>query len=134
MNKNIIIPFKKRVVKPNAPVEVYRCLNRQGRVFSIRQNGYVVGHTNRLLLEGCEFVVGRSGKERAIRTKQRNVHAYIRGYISDKPYVSKAYVDNVLIKYNPFADGGFFAGGVEVKRMSEVLVHSSGVRVGMGVN
>lgn len=89
------------------PVEIYRCLTRKGHVFSVRQNGLVVGHTSNFCIKDCEYFINKSGKDRAINTGQRNVHAYVKGYISDTDKNIVNYYTFEL-KYDPFSKGGFF--------------------------
>jgi hypothetical protein len=58
-------------------VEVY--FNVRRRVFSVRENGKVIGHTMRILLEGAHFVVQEGGRQRVLRTGHKHVHAWVRG-------------------------------------------------------
>lgn len=80
----MISSYKNREVDLSKPVEMYRCLNRKGFTFSIRQGGKVVGHTSDITLFNCELVVNKSGKDRCIKSMQRNVHAFVRGTVGDK--------------------------------------------------
>ena len=101
---NQIIPYKSREFNINKPVEIYRCLNRHGKVYSIRQNGVVVAHTNSIQLHDCEFVINPSGKKRVFKTKQRNVHAFIKGFIQHETHHITM---SGFITYNPFKDQHF---------------------------
>lgn len=98
-------PFKGRKLDVSSCVYVYRCLNRKGIIYSIKQKGYVVGHvdatTQNLTLENCDFIINKSGKERACKTHVRNVYAYIKGNITHN-FLRQKY-DGVLT-YNPFDD------------------------------
>jgi len=76
--------YKERQVDASKPVQVYRCLPRKGRVFSVRQEGLVVGHTEEVVLKDCKFKVNKSGHKRYLREKQRNVHAFIEGYLGQE--------------------------------------------------
>lgn len=78
---NKITPFKGRKIKMDKPVEVYRNLNRKGRVFSIRQNGLVVGHTTNLMLTDVKFYVNKSASKRVKERQKRYVHAWIIGMV-----------------------------------------------------
>lgn len=98
-----IIPFKGREVDLSKRVHVYRCLNRKGRIFSVRQNGYVVGHTEEITLKDVKFVVNKAGKNKAIETMQRNVHAYIDGLITS----NNSFEGITPITYNPFVHRKF---------------------------
>lgn len=95
--------YKNRKLIYDKPFEVYRCLNRKGRIYSIRQNGLVVGHTDSLSMTNVELVVNSGGKKQAIKTMQRNVHAFVRGYINS----SISYDGIKQLTYNPFSELGF---------------------------
>lgn len=117
-------PFKSRSIDPTKPVDVYRCLNRKGKVYSIRQNGLVVAHTERLILTGCTFIVNPGGKRRAIESQERNVHAYVRGMITEeRPKGAK-----LNLKYNPYNERGFYNDLVgEVSGAQWVLIQGGRV-------
>jgi hypothetical protein len=119
-----IQPYKGRAVDINKKVHVYRCLNRKGHVFSIRQNGYVVGHTTEVHLKNVGFIVNSSGKKRAIETQQRNVHAYIEGLISDEVCYGQS-----QITYNPYNELGFHLKGTEseITKSQKVCINNKGV-------
>jgi len=69
MRFNEIISFKGRTLNAEKPIHVYRNLNRSGKVYSIRQQGVVVGHTTAICLRQCTFVVNGSGKDREDHVK-----------------------------------------------------------------
>src|SRR5690554_667673 len=77
-------PYKNREINLEKEVEVYRCLNRKGKVYSIKQDGLVVAHTDALTMRDVKFIINQSGKKRCIDKKVRNVHAYIKGKIATK--------------------------------------------------
>ena len=60
-------------------VEVYFNLHR--KLFSVRncKTGRVVHHTQRIWIEDPEFVVRKAGREKVLREKKKNVHAFVRG-------------------------------------------------------
>ena len=62
---------------PGEEVEVY--FNVRRRVFSVRQNGKVIGHTGRILLDNVRFIVREAGRQRVLQTGCKNVHAWVRG-------------------------------------------------------
>lgn len=99
--------YKDRELDPALPVEVYRCLNRKGRQFSIRQRGHPRAHTTSIKLENVEFKVNPSGKRRARESGIRSVHATLHGRITNKE------LKNSIgeISYNPFSKEGFLCNG-----------------------
>lgn len=80
---------------PNKPVHVYK--NIRQKKFSIRQNGRVVAHLDKVLLKDCEFKVQPAGRQKVLDTKTKNVHAYVKGFIvsSTPKLVTQVY-------YNPY--------------------------------
>lgn len=120
--KNQVQPFKGRSLDPNKPVEVYRCLNRKGHIYSIRQNQKVVGHTDQLNVKDCVFVVNNGGKQRAIASGQRNVHAFIRGTLSQE-----ALTASKPLRYCPFSQKGFIIDQKEVQSCGIVVIRPQGI-------
>lgn len=112
-----ITPYKNRRLFSDEPVDVYRCLNRKGHVYSLRQGGYVVGHVENITLKDVKFIVNQSGKQRAIQTKSRNVHAFIRGMVEMEPKTT----NGINVFYNPFNEYGFhmFSPDNEVIQLHE---------------
>lgn len=101
----MIDPYKERAVDLNRPVEMYRCLNRSGFTFSIRQFGQVVGHTSDIVLKDCVFRVSKGGKKRCIEEKTRNVHAYIKGTVGIKEDIFMT--ASFKLDYDPYSELGF---------------------------
>jgi len=83
------------------PVKVYRNLHKG--CWSIQQNGLVKAHSDEVNLFDCEFLVNEKNRQKVIKQKRKNVHAFVKGYIWNTP------VD--LIKqasYNPYVRGSFY--------------------------
>ena len=102
---NKIIPFKGREIDLNKPVEVYRCLRKKTCMYSIRQKGKVVAHTNQLTLKDAKFVIHRLTQERTKVSGISNSHAFIRGKIN----ILKGgdYKKLHKVTYDPFEDDSF---------------------------
>lgn len=105
MSQKNIIPYKDRTIDLDKPVEVYKNIHKN--LYSIRQNGKVVGHTNKILLKNCSFIVHQRGREQVVRTKRKMVHAWVKGYVTDSaigvftiPRI--IYILPARIKYNPY--------------------------------
>lgn len=111
-------PFKNRVVDRSLPVQIYRCLVRKGVVYSVRQGGQVVGHTSSFMLKSCKFVMNQAGRKRAVRLQERNVHAYVEGFLVPREEVLLKF--SYKLTYNPFKNSKFEAGGREVDRGERV--------------
>lgn len=131
-----ITPFKDRDIDLTKTVDVYRCLTKKGRVYSIKQGGKVVAHTTHIALRDCKFVIGKSGLERVRREGQKNVHAYIRGLVCTKGTFSLGATDNkdlpAIVTYNPYKDDGFMCNnlttdGYQLKGAGGVIINDNGV-------
>lgn len=120
-----IFPFKNRSVQLDKPVEIYRCLNRKGKIYSIRQRGVVVAHTDNITIKNCTFVVNEAGKKKAIETSERNVHAFIRGFIEKRFRANSL----LTVKYNPFSTHGFLCvNRGSISKARYVVIDRTGVK------
>ena len=92
---------KRYKIDQTKPVKVYRNLHKG--CWSIQQNGLVKAHSDEVNLFDCEFLVNEKNRQKVIKQKRKNVHAFVKGYIWNTP------VD--LIKqasYNPYANNYFY--------------------------
>lgn len=103
-----MIPYKNIDFDPNKPVEIYRNLNKLGVIYSIRQNGLVIGHSDKLFLKDCEFIVSEAGRQRVLKEKKKNIHAFIRGYWTEHQKIVVWNSPKFLeISYNPYENNTF---------------------------
>lgn len=58
-------------------VECY--YNSHKELVSVRKRGKVISHADGVLLKNPEFIVQEGGRQRVLREKKKNVHAYVRG-------------------------------------------------------
>lgn len=72
-------PYKGRKLRRSEPVLVYRNLQRKGVWYSIIQYGWVVGHTESILLFNVDFIVQLGGRNRTLKQGVKNVHAFAKG-------------------------------------------------------
>jgi hypothetical protein len=119
--------YKNREIDLNQDVLIYRCLNRKGKTYSIKQNGIVVAHTTDKshLLTNCKFIINKSGKKRCLSKKQRNVHAYIKGKIL--PYNSEGCLSENEITYNPYLNDTFMCDENEITECKTILISPNGI-------
>lgn len=124
----MIKPYLKRSIDYTAFVEVYRCLTRKGKVYSIRQFGVVVGHTKAIILRNTDFIVQKGGQKRARESKSRNVHAFIRGYIDPYGYFElvQQTSENKVI-YHPFKTDTFVVNSKPIRTSKITLINEIGV-------
>ena len=108
------------VIDIHKPVEVYRNLHK--KCWSVRQGGKVKVHTSYICLQDVKFVVQPAGREKVLREKKKNVHAFVKGYlISHKTIndgwrgLSIAWTKDV-VTYNPYKHPYFTCGEFEAVR------------------
>jgi hypothetical protein len=85
-------------------VDVYRNLKKD--TFSIRHRGIVTAHKEIVTIVNPSFVIQPSGAKKALDTQQRNVHAFVRGELSES---NDTYdLENMIsVTYNPFNQLGW---------------------------
>ena len=92
---------KRYKIDYSKPVRVYKNLNKG--CWSIQQNGLVKAYSDEINLFNCEFLVNEKDRQRVIKTKRKNVHAFVEGYIWNTP------VDlNREVSYNPYIRDSFY--------------------------
>jgi len=90
-------------IDPNKKIEVY--FNLHKKTWSVRQSGRVVGHTDYIQVKNPQYVVRQGGNERVRREQKKNVHAFVRGYITDSlPLFAK---QQKFVSYNPYKNSSF---------------------------
>lgn len=122
VDDNQIQPFKGRTIDTAKPIYLYRNLNRKGRVYSIKQDGLVVAHTKSICMRNVEFVVNSKTKNRIIETKERSVHAYVKGYYTTScNKVTSSGTLPIIIKYDPFIERDFYMEGNDIMDISDAM-------------
>lgn len=83
-------------------VSVYYNLHKH--CFSVKHKNKVVGYCNYLKLKDVKFTVRNSGRLNVIKTKQKNVHAFVSGILEDYNSESIIIEENNFDKvtYNPY--------------------------------
>lgn len=99
--------------KPNDPrykidesrsVEVYRNLHKQ--CYSIKQDGLVKAHADHITLKECTFHVNEKGRDRVRKTRRKEVHAWVKGFLSKcTDYLCNSELNR--IHYNPYKTDHF---------------------------
>ena len=108
---------------PKGRVQVYYNLHK--KCLSIRHKGKVIEHAREVTLTDARFHVQPAGRERVLREKKKNVHAYVSGKLKESfwflqspsyvwtaeqrvsynPYKYKSFVDNLTNKTITSANG-----------------------------
>jgi hypothetical protein len=68
-------------VPAGTPVDVY--WNRTRKCYSIREHrtSRVADYTDSIMIDNPQFIVNEAGRQRVLRTKQKNVHAWVSGTV-----------------------------------------------------
>jgi hypothetical protein len=101
-------------------------------VFSVRQDGLVVGHTDNIVLKNCVMVVNQSGKERCLKTKSRNVHAFVTGFIGGLEDIKNMFT--FKLNYNPYEARGFFCSEGQVDKCDVLYLQDRNVMIQIANN
>lgn len=95
-----------KLVDLSKPVEVYKNLHKG--LWSIRQSGKVVAHSDYVFLKDAKFVVRPGGRARVLREKRKNVHAFVKGYVANPAIASKVSENDWKdVYYNPYKHDSF---------------------------
>jgi hypothetical protein len=91
----------------NNLIRVY--FNFRRKLFSVQAKvkgkWVVVEHTNNIVLRNAIFKVSEAGRQRVLKQKRKNVHAFIIG--ERFPYIPKSFVYRDEISYNPYKGPNF---------------------------
>lgn len=118
-------------------VRVYRNLNNGKLSILHKKLGRVLGYADSVRMIEVKFVVLPGGKQRALRTGERNVHAFVEGVIvGAKNFLFREGVPGrylisdwyerheplaIPIKYSPFSERGF----TDVLDQEHVMAHTA---------
>ena len=88
-------------------VEVY--FNLHKKLFSVRncKTGRVIKHTYDITILDPKFVVRKAGRERVLRERKKNVHAFVRGMMVPYKCVLFAPDQSTEVTYNPYKYSSF---------------------------
>lgn len=108
-----------REIHAGQRVEVYRNLHKE--CWSVRdaKTKRVLGHCRNIALNDVSFHVSEAGRQRVLRNKQKNVHAYITGTVRDlEAPEDRKTGTTAFIKYNPYKHETF------VNDLDEPVTHA----------
>ena len=94
-------------------VEVYYNLHKN--IFSVRHRGRVIAWGNRVTIENPEYVVREKGRQKVLEEGRKNVHAFVRGTLSDINNFKFGKLQQSLsepreVTYNPYKYDSFVDG------------------------
>lgn len=104
-----LTPYKGRVFEIDSLVDVYK--NLHNNKYSIKQNNIVIGHSNDFYMMIDQCKVSEVGRQRVIQTKQKNVHAVLKGrvFIPDNEFE----LTNYIVSYNPYNSNKFYTRHID---------------------
>ena len=122
--------------------EVYFNLRR--KCFSVRRGGVVQAHASCILIHEPRFVDQEGGRQRVLREKRKNVHAFVVGEpdsIVTFPDHTRAGWDSTLtnhgwvhqVWYRPYLSGAFHAEDIRLSSTAQAFPISSAKWVWMVV-
>lgn len=117
----------------NQTVKVYRNLNN--KCLSVMESRLVIGHAQSVELEEVTFKVSQAGRERCLREKRKNVHAFVVGQLLAASLTEFPQQEGgIMISYNPYKSGSFCRKDTNdaVESAEFVIVTSQGI-IGWGV-
>jgi hypothetical protein len=109
-------------------IRVYRNLRRNClSVLHRTERGWRLWkHVDNIELENVQFTVSRSGRERVLRERRKNVHAFVEGNLSTSEITDS---NPRLVKYNPYIADYFFDKETKkpVREASHAFVSPKGI-------
>ena len=110
-DKRYDIDFSKKVF-------VYKNLHKD--CWSVRQDGLVKAHADKLEMWDCSFRVNQKGREKVIKEKRKNVHAGILGRVDD---IGGTIMIGTEVTYNPYKYNSFVDKNTESPVYYLSLIH-----------
>lgn len=99
------------MIKLKQRVQVYYNLHKSCWSIRDKKTRRVIDHLTALALCNCEFKVSEAGRQRVLRTKRKNVHAWVEGDYLGIDWPASRKTSNV--RYNPYQMGTFQASNGE---------------------
>ena len=119
---------------PTGRVQVYYNLHK--KCLSIRHKGKVIEHAQEVTLTDARFHVQQAGRERVLKQKRKNVHAYISGKLKETFWFTQApkyiWTAKQHVTYNPYKYKNFVNKKTLKPVASAEVVHISGKRITAG--
>jgi len=130
-------------------VSIYRNLHNGLISIKSASSGLVLGHAKSVDIAWADFVVHEAGRQRVLKDRQKNVHAYVKGLLLNttgfKPYKGRSLgpvygaLDTIhkatVVSYNPYKAPHFVIKGTsdKVSKASLCTVSHDGIIAGFGI-
>jgi len=119
---------------PKGRVQVYYNLHK--KCLSVRHKGKVIEHAQEVTLTDARFHVQQAGRERVLKEKRKNVHAYVSGKLKETFWFTQApkyiWTAKQSVTYNPYKYKNFVNKKTLEPVTSAEVVHISGKRITAG--
>jgi hypothetical protein len=119
---------------PKGRVQVYYNLHK--KCLSVRHKGKVIEHAQEVTLTDARFHVQQAGRERVLKEKRKNVHAYISGKLKETFWFTQApkyiWTAKQRVTYDPYKYKNFVNKKTLKPVASAEVVHISGKRITAG--
>ena len=119
---------------PKGRVQVYYNLHK--KCLSVRHKGKVIEHAQEVTLTDARFHVQQAGRERVLKEKRKNVHAYVSGKLKETFWFTQApkytWTAKQRVTYNPYKYKNFVNKKTLEPVTSAEVVHISGKRITAG--
>ena len=119
---------------PKGRVQVYYNLHK--KCLSVRHKGKVIEHAQEVTLTDARFHVQQAGRERVLKQKRKNVHAYVSGKLKETFWFTQApkytWTAKQRVTYNPYKYKNFVNKKTLKPVASAEVVHISGKRITAG--
>ena len=119
---------------PKGRVQVYYNLHK--KCLSVRHKGKVIEHAQEVTLTDARFHVQQAGRERVLKQKRKNVHAYVSGKLKETFWFTQApkyiWTAKQHVTYNPYKYKSFVNKKTLKPVASAEVVHISGKRITAG--
>ena len=109
-------------------IRIYKNLHKNCYSIQEKINGYwkVIEYSNNILIKNCMFKVYESGRQRVIKEKRKNVHAYVYG---EKVNKNIDISNLIIISYNPYISDTFYIKETKEKiyKANYILLKEDGI-------
>ena len=118
-------PAMQAIQIPNGQqVRVYFNLHKKMLSVQTKQNGQwkLAGHAENVYLHNVAFKVSEAGRQRVIKNKRKNVHAYIIGHFTDG-FKSLELDPFLTVRYNPYEMDKFQCQNKNISSAKTVIIN-----------
>lgn len=115
----MIKSVKNRPLYKGLKVKVYYNLHKKTFSIADYKTGLVVGHGDCFTLTCPTFKVSETGRQRVLREKKKNVHAYVIGlWEGESPSIPNHFYNWQQVYYNPYTVTNFMSGDREANTLN----------------